>query len=354
MAKYRVLIVDDQREVRTVLQAAIESLGREFHVLAVPSAEEAQLELSATKIDLLIADVRLPGISGLELLKRTRQRNPDLRVILITGSVDPKVRREVADANADAFFLKPIETADFLDAVERALGIVEVSTRIDYEAELAGDVPSESISERLTALRQELDAISAVLLDDRGRPVARAGDLPDASAENNLFPALMAAFSAADRIAHFLERNPPNNLAYYSGVKYDLFLTHVGDAYALLVVLNPLVLQADISILLGKVYKGLADLQKILTHMGVAMVADAPELPYQVEPEDELIEIEVGAEPELEALLSDESGGALGETDLNAFWDKLADDEANRGITSADALTYEQARQLGLAPEEDE
>ncbi|MBN1667690.1 MAG: response regulator [Anaerolineales bacterium] len=354
MAKYNILIVDDQRAVRSVLRAAIESLGSQFMVADVPSGEEAQLELSMKKFDLLVLDVRLPGISGLELLQRTRQRNPELRVILITGSVDPKVRRDVADANADAFFLKPIETADFLDAVERALGIVEQAAAIDYEAELAGEVSAESVSERLTALRQELDAISTVLLDDRGRPLARAGDLPDASAEGNLFPALMSAFSAAERIAHFLGKNPPNDLAYYPGTKYDLFLAHVGNAYALLVILNPLHLQADISTLLEKIYRGLGDLLKILTQMGVSMVAESPETPYQGKPEEELAEFDAGLEPELEALFNTAPARVLGEADVDAFWDKLADDDASNGITSADALTYEQARQLGLAPEEDE
>ena len=191
--KYRVLIVDDQREVRRMLSAGVETLGPEFSVLAVPSGEEAVLELSLQKFDLLVTDVRLPGISGLEVLRRVRTSRPDLKIILITGILDPVIRRNVADAGADAFFLKPIEIADFLDAVERCLGLVNDKMPASNLL-LSADTPEESISERLTGLRQELDAFSTILLDELGRVVAQAGELPDeTTATEALFPALMRA-----------------------------------------------------------------------------------------------------------------------------------------------------------------
>jgi len=125
MADYRVLIVDDTREVRRALVSAIETLDANIEIRDVPSGEEGLLELSSGPFDLLVSDVRLPGISGLELLTKIRIRQPELHVILVTGMVDAHVRQAVADAGAAAFFLKPIETADFLDAVERALGLID-------------------------------------------------------------------------------------------------------------------------------------------------------------------------------------------------------------------------------------
>ena len=56
----------------------------------VPSGEEALLVASRRPVDLLIADVRLPGISGLELMARVHKRNPELKTILITGLTDPR------------------------------------------------------------------------------------------------------------------------------------------------------------------------------------------------------------------------------------------------------------------------
>ena len=65
----------------------------------------------------------MPGISGLELLERAQAKNPGLKLILITGVIDPQVRKQVSQAGAEAFFFKPLEMPDFLGAVERCLGL---------------------------------------------------------------------------------------------------------------------------------------------------------------------------------------------------------------------------------------
>ena len=103
MDRYRVLIVDDHHEVRRMLHAWVQTLGPRYEVLAMPSGEEAILVASRQPVDLLVADFRLPGITGLELMAKIKRRYPDLKVILITGVVDLKIRRQVADAGADAF-----------------------------------------------------------------------------------------------------------------------------------------------------------------------------------------------------------------------------------------------------------
>ncbi len=85
MRPFHVLIVDDQRDARSVLRAGLETLESRLKITDVPSGEEAILVIASQPIDLLVADIRLPGISGLELKERARMRNPDLKVILITG-----------------------------------------------------------------------------------------------------------------------------------------------------------------------------------------------------------------------------------------------------------------------------
>jgi CheY-like chemotaxis protein len=72
----RVLIVDDALELGRFLQAALKTLRPPVESVLVPSAEEAILESSQTAPDLLVADIRLPGISGLELVRKIRNRTP--------------------------------------------------------------------------------------------------------------------------------------------------------------------------------------------------------------------------------------------------------------------------------------
>jgi CheY-like chemotaxis protein len=333
-----------------VLRAGIETLGTNFEVVDVPSAEEALIEISLTPYDLLVIDIILPGISGLELIHRVRTRLPEIQIILVTGSRDPKIRRQVADAGANAFFLKPVETADFLDAVERSLGLVEASTsQLPIEVE----VPSEGVSDRLSSLRQELDAISAFILDDRGHVLVQAGDMPDASSESNLFPALMAAFSASERVAHILGQNPPDEVMYFSGPKYGLFLSHVGRSAALLVVINPISMSDDIGAIIRIVYQGLQDLLNIFEQIGVPIKTTEQPIVEEPEIEDEIFEEDEEEAPILDAIFGDAKITA-DDQDVDAFWDALASGEEPDGMVSGDALTYEQAQKLGLTPEDDE
>ena len=64
-------------------------------------------------------------MTGIELMHKVQKNHPQAKIILVTGQTDPRIRKEVAEAGANAFFIKPIPMADFLDAVERHLNLVE-------------------------------------------------------------------------------------------------------------------------------------------------------------------------------------------------------------------------------------
>jgi CheY-like chemotaxis protein len=349
MDDHRILIVDDQREVREVLRSAIETLG-DFKIIDVPSGEEALLEISTEAFDLLVTDVRLPGISGLELLEKLRGRNPDMAVIIVTGTMDANVRRQVADAGAEFFFLKPIEPADFLDAVERSLGLVEAHPV--EKVSLGEEKPTENVSEHLTSLRKELDAFSTVLLDERGRVLAQAGDLPDASMETALFPALMAAFSAGERVANLLRVSPPRDLMYFSGAKYDLFLAHVGESYALLIAVNPVTISDPVDRYVRIVYESVDELMSILASMGVPLKTQEQLVHQEAESTAEpSADVDVD-DPLIESLFQMGQSEDLDKHEVDSFW-QTASLDLNEDVTNADALSYEQARQLGLTPKDE-
>ena len=150
MEPYRILIVDDQRDIRRMLRAGLDTLGVKFLVVDVPSGEEAMLVITRQHFDLLITDVRLPGISGLELILQAKARNPGLKLILITGVPDTTIRQRVIEAGADAFFFKPLDMADFLDAVERCLGLVETLLPPAPVLSEPDEKPVQTLPERLS------------------------------------------------------------------------------------------------------------------------------------------------------------------------------------------------------------
>ena len=350
MRPFRVLIVEDQREARRVVRAGLETLNCEMQIVDVPSGEEAILVNSRQPFDLLIADVRLPGISGLELIEHAQFRNPDLKVILVTGMTDEAVREKVARAHADAYFYKPLEMADFLDAVQRCLNLEPSSERKEREKRTSPRGSAAGISARLAKLRTQMGAHCAVLLNDRGEVIAQAGAFPQDMEAEALTRSVVASLNAVEKTALLIGSVPINDLTVLSGGAYDLALNHVGQAIGLLLVAPPEFFRPSKMADLAKEMRAAsADIQAILTDIGVLVsVAEQKAAQPPVEQAEESESEE--ALPELEAIFS--SVKQVKSSDANAFWETAAEDEPADESLRADTISYDQARQLGLAPDE--
>lgn len=346
MVAYRILIVEDQREVSLLLRSALLTLEHDLEVVEIPSGEEAILYASRNKVDLLVADYRLAGITGIELMRKVRRHRPAAKVILITGMTDRKVRKEVSEAGADAFFIKPVPIADFLDAVERHLGLAE--SMLPAEP-ISVDASEErpSLADLMVSLRQELDATAIYLLNDRGRIQARAGDLPDSSMEISLTASLMAIFSAGQKLSHLMGQIIPSNWHIFNGGEYDLVFAPVGTTHAVLVVGVGLAAQERV---LNTFHIYSAFRQKIEETL---QALDVPAVPYIRTPRA-VPEAESAAErssDELEPLL-EQAEKKFKPEEVDAFWSKATGKHKTVPL-NPDVLSYDQARQLGLTPAED-
>src|SRR5512138_1170353 len=227
-----VLLVDDQRDIVRLLHSTLQTLGHELDIIDAPSGEEALLEASRRKIDLLVSDYLLPGISGVELMHKIRARSPELKVILISGMTDRKSRSDMLGAGAQAIFDKPIPMADFLDAVERSLGLVR--TIFPPESSKEAEEHRQTLSELLVDFRQKIKADAVFLISDRARVLARAGDLYDSSMEVSLLSALMAIYSASLKVAKFIHQDDLKNYHVFRGGDHDLILIPVNSSHALM------------------------------------------------------------------------------------------------------------------------
>ncbi len=150
-----ILLVDDQRDILRLLHSTLDTLkNEELEIIEAPSGEEALLEISRQRIDLLVADYLLPGMTGVELMHKVRIRHPDVKVIWITGMTDSKARDEMLNAGAVAIFDKPIPLADFLDMVERSLGLVR--TIFPSETDAKTEAKRSRVSDLLANFRQDI------------------------------------------------------------------------------------------------------------------------------------------------------------------------------------------------------
>ena len=117
--KSLIAVVDDDRSVREALENLISSVGLEVKLFA--SAEDFLSSDTLAQADCVILDVRLPGISGLELQKRLAANRQTLPIIIITAQGDDKTQDEAVAAGAIAFLKKPFKEEVLLAALESAL-----------------------------------------------------------------------------------------------------------------------------------------------------------------------------------------------------------------------------------------
>ena len=114
-----IAVVDDDQSVREAFENLISSVG--FEVKLFASAEDFLDSDTPLQTDCAILDVRLPGISGLELQQRLVADGYSIPVIIITAQVDDKTQDEAVAAGAIAFLKKPVREEVLLAALESAL-----------------------------------------------------------------------------------------------------------------------------------------------------------------------------------------------------------------------------------------
>ncbi len=113
----RVLMVDDHRAFAEALCLSLAQEERVADCSVAISVEEACTLLEDHEYDVVLMDILMPGVDGIEGTRRIRQDHPDLRIIVLTGYGDLDLLASVAGAGADAFLLKDAPFAEVLDAV---------------------------------------------------------------------------------------------------------------------------------------------------------------------------------------------------------------------------------------------
>ena len=119
--KLPILIVDDEEPIRDILSRKLELDGYDCEVAA--DGQEALYKASTKNFDLVLLDVSMPGLSGIEVLRRLTADHADIWVIMITGTADTKTHIEALKLGACDYMTKPFDLDDVSARVKRALEI---------------------------------------------------------------------------------------------------------------------------------------------------------------------------------------------------------------------------------------
>lgn len=114
-----ILVVDDEAVIREVLEKILKKGG--FNVAIVGNAKLALNHLKSHRINLLISDIKMPEMSGLELLKIVKLRHPEIAVIMMTAYGDSYSVKDALLMGADEYITKPFKAEELSLIIERVI-----------------------------------------------------------------------------------------------------------------------------------------------------------------------------------------------------------------------------------------
>ncbi len=184
----RVLVVDDEDDMLWMLQRNLNKGMSDVEVLAAGSGEEALAVLSDKKIHLVITDINMPGMNGIELLIEVNNRYPDTGVIIMTAYPSNSFEREAMTAGSLRFVEKPFDINDMREIVGDALKTSDGFQGTLDGIDLIDIVQFNGLSKATSALKVTTDELEGMIFFKKGEVVHAMCD--DTSGEKAFFKIL--------------------------------------------------------------------------------------------------------------------------------------------------------------------
>jgi CheY-like chemotaxis protein len=268
----RVLIVDDEEKVVFFLRESLEELGRDFTIGTAGSAEEALEKIESHPYDLVISDLRMPGIDGLQLLERVKQRYPDTRFILMTAYGSDEVEARAHSLEVYDYIAKPFHVSDLLTVTRHALA--DVASQEEDDVTLPAN-KTDAVNRALSNLRFEVGAHCVILADVQGHIVSEVG-ISQGLETGTLIPLVASSLTSVSGIAQYLQDQETFNLHFYEGKKYDIYSTSVGDDLFLTLIFDRSKQPSRIGMVWLYAKRTTQDLLKVLYGLGGGAVGEPP------------------------------------------------------------------------------
>jgi DNA-binding response OmpR family regulator len=347
-----ILIVEDSIDLGRELKDALRDLSEDLSINAAPSAEEGILEMGRHPIDLLVTDFRLPGISGLELVRRIRRKYPQVKVILTSAVLDSQFMKEAEDIQVTQYLQKPVDVAEFRKTVGLCLGI-EAAALPDPvkkpqafvtkpQSELKKESDEDQLSKALLQLHQALKAKCTLWLDIEGEIEKAFGDLPIDLPRDVIKNATRAAAEANRDLANLLLASRKGSVNFQPGMGSDLIMASAAQGM-LVAVFSPGI---DPEMIGKKIDSLLAGIREIELPGG----GSSPQTGKNIKTSTASNSKPAG-DQDFENLIG--PSGIVTSSEADDFWNN-AGAAAKPELGNPDLLTYEQAKKMGLKIKKEE
>ncbi len=360
----RILVVDDEANVAFFIREGLAELGAGYEIETASSGEEALRKMAESPFDMVIADLRMPGMNGLELLYRTQRRYPGTHLILMTAYGNEKVRDASRRLQVYRYITKPFRMEELINAVRAAFGGYTVNTR---GVLILSDERFNEISRRLDELRNDTGAQAVLLCDVMGQIIVNVGEVPELNL-HDLAALVAGGVSTTLEMRRLLGERHALNLNYHEGDRFDVYSSTVGETLFLLFIFDRRVRPSRIGLVWLTARRAISNLEELTAteevpaeevlgeEFGETLLQEVDELFKEDGGGLSLEEATAALAAEVEALGedSDTADEAL-VADASSLPSSEAEAQATREadrIASKNLLSFEEAVKLGLVPKD--
>ncbi|MFN8596464.1 MAG: response regulator [Anaerolineae bacterium] len=224
MAGWRILVVDDESPTRDFIVDGLNALNITDEAVGVPSAEDALAAAEEQAPDLVISDIRMTGLNGLDLARVLRQKYPDTKIVLVTGYSTRDIEKTAQALEVDALLRKPFGLDALGEIVRTALQHKQLAPKKKglYPAQI------ELLTRQLEVLKRDVGAQWIGLLDKDGHIALTVGS-PEAM-DRTITQLVNEGW--ATNVLNIAKSTGPC-FTYIEGQPHDIYLASVDSQYAL-------------------------------------------------------------------------------------------------------------------------
>ncbi len=228
----RILIVDDDEKLAALLRESLRTLGEGYDVVTARGTDEALAKVSKRSFDLVITDLMMPEVDGLQLLEALKAINPAIITVAMTAFDSREIRAKAESFGIYRYLSKPFSVQEFRQCVKDAFEEAERAQKMAAFSE----EQLEAIKRNLASLRASVGAHSVALIDSGGkiisiRSIERGLDM------TGLCNALVTGNAAvAAEVANLLGGWPTCRLSYHEGGDYNVCLYTLNEDFSLVIV----------------------------------------------------------------------------------------------------------------------
>ena len=186
----RIALCDDQALVLRGLSSLLADLGVEI-ALEAPDAERLLAGLSQRPVDLIVSDIRMPGLGGLGLIRELRIRGDATPVILLTTFDDPTLMMQAVEAGAQGFLLKDASPEDLKAAIVRVAAGETLLQPVSLGPVRAAWTDSQAINPALRLTERERSILRLVAGGYSNKEIARSLHLSEGTVKNYMSEVLV-------------------------------------------------------------------------------------------------------------------------------------------------------------------